>query len=179
VLRVLGILSVCLGVLVTQVLLGAPARAHSYLVSSTPPDGTVLSTAPAEVALTFDEPVSTRFSEVRVVGPDGGDVRAGAPRVSGATVTQPLGALGAAGGYEVSWRVVSADGHPISGTFTFTLATAGTGGPATAPGRATGTVAGPSWLVPAGVLAGAALLLAGGSAVLARRQRGRGASGDG
>lgn len=195
-LRPVAVALACLGLLlVAQVLAGAPAWAHSYLVSSSPADGTALSTAPVEVALTFDEPVSTRFSEVHVVGPDGHDVQAGDPRVSGSTVTQPLGASGPAGPYQVSWRVVSTDGHPVSGTVAFAVTTGGTGGgPAPAPSSAAGapdgagapgtatataTAGGSSWLVPAGGLAGAAVLLVGGSALLARRRRGRGASGDG
>jgi methionine-rich copper-binding protein CopC len=162
-------------VLSGQVATAVPASAHDYLVSTSPEiDGTA-DTAPPRVTLTFNEAVNTRFSTVQVTGPTGGVWQAGAPQVLGATVTQRLLPLGPAGPYRVTWRVVSADGHPIGGTFDFTLRTAGTGTPAAAAPGGSDAGATPreasssSWLPLAGGLVLVALLLAGAAAALARR----------
>ncbi|CAN5223175.1 hypothetical protein BH20ACT5_BH20ACT5_21400 [soil metagenome] len=115
---------IVLALLAAQGLVAPPAAAHNALASTTPADGAELPTVPAEVTLTFDGPVSPDFAQVVVTGPDGAGWQAGAPRVSGATVTQPLAEPALAGTYEVGWRVVSSDGHPISGTFSFDVAAA-------------------------------------------------------
>jgi copper resistance protein C len=149
------------------VLLGAgPASAHSGLSSTLPGDGAQVEASPAEVVLEFDEPVSTRLSRVQVTGPGGDTWQTGAPDVSGSTVRQPLAALGPAGTYEVAYRVVSADGHPVSGTSSFTLTAAGTG---TAPQQETAGDGGGGSL-PVLPLAVAALV-AGAGAVLVLRRR--------
>jgi hypothetical protein len=79
------------------------------------------------VTLKFNDAVGRKFGFVSVTGPDGKQWNEGAFQVEGSTVTQQLRPLGPKGAYTVAWRVVSADGHPISGTFGFTLTTAGTG----------------------------------------------------
>jgi hypothetical protein len=48
-------------------------------------------------------------------------------------VTAPVRELGPAGVYTIAYRIISADGHPVSGTLTFTLTTAGDGTPAAPP----------------------------------------------
>lgn len=74
--------------------------------------------------LTFNEPVNTEFSEVVVTGTDGSTRQSGDARTSGAVVVQPLESLGAAGVHAVAWRVVSDDGHAITGMFSVTVTTA-------------------------------------------------------
>jgi copper resistance protein C len=91
---------------------------HARLVSSAPADKATVDTV-GQVVLTFNETVNPDFVAVRVAGPDG-DEAGGAPTVEGPTVTQPLTAPLEAGTHTVTYRVVSADGHPISGTLTFT-----------------------------------------------------------
>ena len=118
---------ILVGCVVTQVARPAPAQAHNSLVSSTPTDGAKLGQGPAAVTLTFDEPVGRRFGLVVVSGPDGGKYQQGGLRVTGVTATQALRPLGPAGTYRVAWRVVSADGHPVSGSFSFRLEVAGAG----------------------------------------------------
>ena len=114
---------VCLSLLLVGQAAGAvPASAHTFLVSSTPADGAAQDPAPTEVSLTFSEAVSSELSQVVVTGPDGESSQDGAPIVDAATVTQPLLPVGAPGEYEVAWRVVASDGHPISGAFSFTTA---------------------------------------------------------
>ena len=91
---------------------------HARLVSSEPADRANVETAD-RVVLTFNESINPDFVAVRVSGPEAAEVD-GAPSVEGATVTQPLAAPLAAGEHTVTYRVVSNDGHPISGTVTFT-----------------------------------------------------------
>lgn len=113
----------CLCLLLAGQAAGAvPASAHTFLVSSTPADGAAQDPPPTEVSLTFSEPVSSELSQVVVTGPRGEPSQDGAPTVDVATVTQPLLTVEAPGEYEVAWRVVASDGHPISGTFSFTTA---------------------------------------------------------
>ncbi|GAA4408197.1 hypothetical protein GCM10023168_25200 [Fodinibacter luteus] len=91
---------------------------HARLVGSAPADGSTVDTA-TQVALEFNEEVNPDFVAVRVAGPDGAEAD-GSPVVDGRTVTQALAAELPAGAHTVTYRVVSADGHPISGSLTFT-----------------------------------------------------------
>ncbi|MER7188524.1 copper resistance CopC/CopD family protein [Streptomyces flaveolus] len=112
-------------VLVLLVLGGAgPASAHAALHSTDPGDGTVLQRAPRAVTLTFTESVGLRDDSFRVLDPGGHrlhteDAGHADGRSDTARVTLP-GTLGE-GTYTVAWRVVSADSHPVSGAFTFSV----------------------------------------------------------
>jgi methionine-rich copper-binding protein CopC len=105
----------------------APAWAHSRLESSDPASGSSLATAPSKVSLTFNEAVQPGFTAITVIGPDGKDYHSGDISEVDDTVTVGVLPLGPAGSYQVGYRVVSADGHPLSGRVTFTLTTAGPG----------------------------------------------------
>ena len=122
---------------VTGVLLVAGAsatHAHDTLLSSDPPDGSTVPLAPDAVRLTFSSPAMALGTRVVVLTPDGRDVADGEPQLVDATVTQPLSGDLPAGRYTVQWRVTSADGHPVEGTFAFTAAqSAGTPEPAPTP----------------------------------------------
>ncbi|MDV6305572.1 copper resistance protein CopC [Rhodococcus cerastii] len=97
----------------------APAAAHATLQSSNPAENSVLDAAPDEVTLTFNQTVSQNFATVTVIGSDGMDWAASDPVVDGGTVTVDLDGLGAGGEYTIGYRVVSADGHPITGSIPF------------------------------------------------------------
>jgi methionine-rich copper-binding protein CopC len=107
------------------------AAAHAKLESMTPTDGSSMAAPPTKVVLTFNEPVGSNGTQVQVKSPGGTNVANGDAEVVDNTVTQPVGAMIEAGKYSVEARVVSADGHPItiSGSFTVTHA----GHPATQP----------------------------------------------
>ncbi|MFE1584553.1 copper resistance protein CopC [Streptomyces sp. NPDC058737] len=112
-------------VLVLLVLGGAgPASAHAALGSTDPEDGAVLRRAPAHVTLTFSESVGLRDDSFRVLDPGGHRLHTGeAGRADGRSDTARValpGKLGE-GTYTVAWRVVSADSHPVSGAFTFSV----------------------------------------------------------
>ena len=100
----------------------APASAHDAVISVAPASGSTVETAPATVELVLGEPAIAIGTAILVLGPGGAIVSAGAPALVGATVSQGLVETRPAGTYTVEWRVTSADGHPISGRFTFTAA---------------------------------------------------------
>jgi hypothetical protein len=111
-------------------LLGAaPAWAHSKLEGSSPADGTSVATSPASVSLTFNEDVQAGFTVMTLIGPDGKDYHDGNATETDETVKVNVLPLGPAGVYQIGYRVVSADGHPVSGKTSFTLTTAGPGSP--------------------------------------------------
>lgn len=97
-----------------------PASAHAQLLTATPESGEVLAASPAEVGLTFNEDLLDLGTQVLVVDAETTDHAAGPAAVDGDTVTAAVGDL-PAGHYQVRWRVISADGHPISGAVPFTV----------------------------------------------------------
>jgi copper resistance protein C len=115
----IAVLSLLLAV-VSSLATALAASAHAALLSMSPAAGSTVTKAPAQVVLTFNEAVSTSFATVTVTGQDGDPVSSGRPDVSGKTVTQKLADTGS-GRYTVAFRVVSEDGHPVSGKATFTV----------------------------------------------------------
>ncbi|NXY96796.1 copper resistance protein CopC/CopD [Streptomyces sp. BR123] len=100
------------------------AFAHAGLSGSDPADGTVLKVAPQQVTLTFTESVGFSEDSVRVLSPDNERVNPRpAQHVDGKDNTGrvELSDELPQGTYTVAWRVVSADGHPISGAFVFSV----------------------------------------------------------
>lgn len=105
------------------------ASAHSIVVSSSPDDGAQVDTGPAKATITFNEALQSSFATLTVVGPDGNLWSKGDPVVDGPTASVDVGELGPVGEYTIAYRVTSADGHPVSGTRTFTLTKEGSGTP--------------------------------------------------
>ena len=102
----------------------APAFAHAVLEQTTPPAGTVVATSPARVSLHFDEQVAIQPGSVRVFDPASHRVDVGGTRhldSGGSTIGVDLPHTLPAGTYTVTWRVVSADSHPVDGSFTFSI----------------------------------------------------------
>ncbi|MDH6451265.1 MULTISPECIES: copper resistance protein CopC [unclassified Streptomyces] len=115
-----------LGTVLVLLLFGGAgaASAHAALRSTDPEDGTVLKSAPRDITLTFTESVGLLDDSFRVLDPDGkrlkvGDAGHGPGGSDTARVSLP--AKLAQGTYTVAWRVVSADSHPVSGAFTFSV----------------------------------------------------------
>ncbi|MGH6770347.1 MAG: copper resistance CopC/CopD family protein [Xanthobacteraceae bacterium] len=105
-------------VVLLMALAQAPAVwAHAALVRAEPADGAVVAVAPATLMLTFNEPVVPLV--MRLIGP-GGELFAPPARARDTTVTITPPPLGQ-GTHVLSWRVVSADGHPIGGSLTFSV----------------------------------------------------------
>lgn len=98
-----------------------PASAHDKLISSDPASDQRLIEAPAEVSLTFSADVLDMGAAVVVSDAAGTEWVSAAPTVDGPTVTAVLDAGMPDAGYEIRWRVVSSDGHPITGVVPFTV----------------------------------------------------------
>ncbi len=116
---VLGLVATVAGVLLTLAS-AAPATGHATLLGTDPADGDVLTAPPAVVTLTFNEPVQADDEGVRLLDAAGEPLAADVRPVDDTvqvTVPQDL----TDGTYIVDWAVVSADGHPIGGAFTFSV----------------------------------------------------------
>ena len=111
----------CLGPLfVLLVLIPSAATAHSNWVETDPEEGTSLTKLPAEATVTVSE--EPQKADAVLARPDGkvDNLKA---QIVGSTIKVKLPATGPRGAYTLSYRVVSADGHPVSGSTTFTVTT--------------------------------------------------------
>jgi len=161
-------------------LTAAPAAAHNDLVSSTPKSGSSVTALPQTVELTFADEADPRFVKIATTGPDGSSVTVGTPTVTGTVVRQPIRPGTASGTYTVAYRVVSKDGHPVSGKIEFTATPAGSrAAPVEAPVRgtepkkvaaATKDSGGNGWMLYAAI--GVGVLLLGGLALRLRSRTG-------
>lgn len=130
-------LATIFAVVLASVLTAIPAFAHAALISSDPANGAQLDASPARITLTFNQDVEPQFATVTVSGPDGTAYADGAVRVDGPDAVIDVKPLGPAASYVVAYRVISADGHPITGQYTFEVtevapAPANSAAPATA-----------------------------------------------
>ncbi|MDG4792842.1 copper resistance protein CopC [Micromonospora sp. WMMD1082] len=118
-------LAAAAGLLVTVVALllapASPASAHAVLSSSSPAASAVVPTGPAEVVLTFSETVRRVPDRIRIIAPDGSRADRGEPIFNGGVVNIPVDSSGGNGTYLVTYRVISADSHPVSGAFTYSV----------------------------------------------------------
>lgn len=106
--------------LLLALLAGAPAaHAHATLLKSEPASQAVQQAAPEQVVLTFSERVSLKLGGVEVFAPSG--ARVGRPATANGSQVSAAVHAENRGTYAVSWRVISADGHPIRGAFTFSV----------------------------------------------------------
>ncbi|MBB2975935.1 methionine-rich copper-binding protein CopC [Microbacterium endophyticum] len=101
-----------------------PASAHDELLESSPAYNAQLDAAPTEITLTFSADVLEMGAVVIVADANDTDWAASEPEISGESVTVGLQTDMPDAGYEVRWRVVSSDGHPISGVIPFTIGNA-------------------------------------------------------
>ncbi len=123
--RRLAALAIMLGTLVAGLLALAPqASAHAVVVSSSPADGSRLAKAPTSVSVKFDEAVGLDPGYLRVVDSAGRRVDVGSavhPNGDGSTVSVTLKQGLGNGSYLASFRVVSADSHPVAGSINFVV----------------------------------------------------------
>ena len=168
-----------------------PASAHNALVEATPKKGAVLKKAPERVELTFLQALDQRYLTIAVTGAGKQPVAADPPEADGKKGTLAFADPLPNGDYTVAYRVVSKDGHPVQGSYAFTVQDpSATASPATAstpsaPASPAAPAAVPSsevlrksleaedpapwWPIAAGVAG--VLLLGAGAVVLARRRR--------
>ncbi|THA71830.1 hypothetical protein E6P78_04390 [Streptomyces sp. A0958] len=177
-----GLLAALVGAVFGLLLaVAGPASAHAALTGSDPQDGAVVATAPKEVTLTFSEQVALGADSIRVLDPSGkrADTRA-APRDlhSGSTVKYGVALRTGLpdGTYTVAWQAVSADSHPVSGAFTFSIGAPSETTVALPDNEAGGGLVGALYGIARYAAYAGFIVLAGGAAfVLACWQRGAGA----
>jgi copper transport protein len=115
-----------LGLSIACLLLLVPAQAawaHAALLKTTPEGSVTVNGSPDQITLTYDEAVEPRFAVISVTNAAGQQQTSGAPHTSPSdpdTLEVPVSKL-APGWYLVYWRVISADGHPVRGAFTFAV----------------------------------------------------------
>lgn len=97
------------------------AAAHTELDTSSPGANATLAGLPPRVTLTFSDAMTQKYAKVAVTAPDGKSATTGEPQVAGKAVTLALNTDSPVGRYTVGYRVVSADGHPVSGSYAFTV----------------------------------------------------------
>src|SRR5690625_2915747 len=107
--------------LLLALFLAPAARAHDVLIATDPEDSATVDGAPSAITLTFNNSPLDVGSAIVVADSAGETVTEGPGTVSGTDVVLELDTELAAGDYEVQWRVASSDGHPIEGTFGFTV----------------------------------------------------------
>ncbi|HUR03511.1 MAG TPA: copper resistance CopC family protein [Nonomuraea sp.] len=161
-----------------------PAQAHNVLVGSDPKDGATLTAAPARITLVFDQAVRQGYAQVGVTGADGTAWADGSAEVAAERVSIKVKPLRAGGAYVVGYRILSADGHPVTGKISFNLAADATAvqkdsGPQDPAQVATGADASGADAAAAAAnggagmavvwIVGALLVLAAGTAVALRR----------
>ena len=149
-------LAALLAMLVIAVTLAPNASAHAVRIAADPSEDAVLTHGPQRVRATFNEPLQTTFAAMTVVGPDGNLWSSGEPQVTGAVVSVAVAPLGPAGTYTANYRVTSADGHVVTGSWSFEVTTAGQGTPVKAASQPPADEGLPVWPF----LAGAALVIA-------------------
>jgi copper transport protein len=98
-----------------------PASAHAALESTSPAAGAVVNATPSQVVLTFSESVRKVPGKIQVLAPDNSRADKREPVFDGRVVTIPVDTGKGTGTYLVTYRVISADSHPVSGSFTYSV----------------------------------------------------------
>jgi len=113
-------------ILFTAVLLGLAtpaAMAHSELVSSSPSASTSIQELPQQIELEFNEELLNLGSgnSISIMSPSGEDLGMGETSTDGSRITRLLNTTSELGSFEVKYRVASADGHVLQGSYSFNL----------------------------------------------------------
>jgi methionine-rich copper-binding protein CopC len=189
---VAGLIAATLTAVALLLLPAAPAAAHNTLRTATPAKNAQLSESPKQITLEFMQKLNPAFTTITLSESAQQRMATSEPAVSGTkgtvTIDQPL----PNGTYTVAYRVVSADGHPVQGSYRFTVAdpAAAASPKATTPVTATSAAAPPTasaspassalpsadgsrtiTLIGGGVVLAA--IIAGGAVVLTRRRAGQ------
>jgi copper transport protein len=97
----------------------APASAHASVVDTDPLDGSVLTTSPDRLRVTFNETIRLSADAVELYDSTGKPVSARVTGQGSSLAVSPEQL--AAGTYALTWRVISADGHPVAGSLSFSV----------------------------------------------------------
>ena len=166
------------GLLAGALTQAGPAWAHATRIASDPAEDTELSEQPSRVSATFNEPMQPQFAAMTVIGPDGNQWSEGEPGVDGAVISVGVRPGGPAGDYTVNYRATSADGHVVTGSWSYRLITPapGTAGPPTTAASPVATPESPApdavaGGIPVWQIAAAASAIVAAGAILAVRRR--------
>lgn len=153
------------------------ASAHATRVASDPAENTELPRPPARVSATFNEPMQALFAAMTVVGPDGAQWSDGDVAVDGTVIGVAVRPGGPAGVYTVNYRATSADGHVVTGSWSFRVLTGDSPAPApSAPASTPAVQAGADGAdgsdgMPAWPFVAAVTVIVAGGALWAVRRR--------
>ena len=155
-----------------------PALAHADLLEISPADGSTITKPPAVIRLTFTEPILEAAAKAVVTDGKGTIVIADRSTVTGEALRVPWDATLPNGRYTVAYRVVSRDGHPISGQAAFTLEAPVAPSRSASPAAASPTPTGPTGAEPMSLtdprmLAGALIGTIGGIGIVLLQRRRR------
>ena len=135
--RLAALITLVAGLFGLGLLAATSAAAHAVVVSSNPADGARLAAAPSNVSVTFDESVGLGGGGyLRVVDQVGRRVDNGSathPGGDGTKISVPMRAGLGDGTYTASYRVVSADSHPVAGAIRFVVGNGALGAGASGP----------------------------------------------
>lgn len=175
---------------------GTGLAGHTTLHSVTPADGALLSDSPTELVLVFTEPVTATLAQLSLTRA-GAEVAIAKPQVTGTTVRATISEALTPMNYRIAFRIVSTDGHPVSGESRFTVlgvpvasvppAAPTSGEASAAPAAASGgSEPTPTYKTPQrqptsighpdhtpGLIVGGSLLLGGGALLLYEQRRRR------
>ena len=126
--RVLAVASACV---VVVGWIASPALAHSKLTSTVPADGAILDAPPPSVSFAFDENLLPGTDTISINDDRGNVVATEQVTPDGPTISMPWPAAASAGVFQAAYRVVSGDGHPVTGAISITIT--GTAAPAAVP----------------------------------------------
>ena len=124
-----------------------PSEAHSQLVSLTPANGAVLAVAPTTVAFVFDEPLLPDLDTISINTKAGVNVVSQRVEPVGNTLSITWPATIDPGTYQVAYRIVSGDGHPVTGAISFSFGTPNQTGTSPSPSASATGVTGDYVLV--------------------------------
>jgi copper resistance protein C len=119
--RISRLLAAASAAVVLAVLPGSPARAHNSLTAATPAKNATLAEAPDRVKLTFLQKVDPDALSIVVTDSADREVPSTGPEANGKVGTLTFAEPPANGVYTVTYRVVSLDGHPVKGSYRFTV----------------------------------------------------------
>lgn len=188
--RITRLLAAASAATIIAVLTASPALAHNSLTKAVPDKNATLTERPEQVSLSFLQKVDPEFLTIVVTDAQKAKVPMDAAKADGKTGTATFSEPLVNGVYTVAYRVVSEDGHPVQGSYKFTLddpaatpspsatATSAASSPSAAPPQsAVATVPlssedtddGPGWGLIFAIVAG--VLVIGGGALFALRRR--------
>jgi methionine-rich copper-binding protein CopC len=133
--RIVAVIAVAIGLLAVALTYAGPSFAHATRVASDPTENAELAQTPARVSATFNEAMQAQFAAMTVIGPDSAQWSQGQPSVDGAVISIGVREGGPAGVYTVNYRATSADGHVVSGKWSYRVTAAGPGTASSVPAQ--------------------------------------------